>query len=95
MRIRDMISKVADEHRMMTNDPLVIEFSGSVALNVFLRGLEADLGMSAGELRHTQLREGWPHQMCDGIEFRVKPRDPAKEAFRQFWEGYESLADAA
>lgn len=95
MRFREAMNLVSDAHRLLSSAPLVIEFSSPVALNVFLRTLEQDIGMPSGELRATQLREGGPHQMYDGIEFRVKPRDMAKEAAKQFWQGYENLADVA
>lgn len=73
IRVSEVLQRISDEHKMRASSPLSITFSHSTAMRDFLRLLEADIGMSAGELDLVARREGWSSPKYDGIEFRVAP----------------------
>lgn len=69
MRVSEALTIVHDEHRRISRDRLVIKFSHAWALHKFMRAIEADIGMRAGELASDGC------EMYDGIEFRVIGRE--------------------
>lgn len=64
--LNHVMGRVIDQHRIMTNDPLVIRFSHWRARDEFVREIEASVGMPSGEL----VRSG-AIPMYDGVELRA------------------------